>query len=377
MEEIYVKRQHDRVCSRLSPHLLSLLLLSMFALNACSTPFGGSTKVILKFAPTATPFPMPVITVTMKQQGVIQLQAFQQWINLLKQNGGNSSQYDRQYTSDQQALQNATTLADYKSALNALNAQVQTIEMPAMKTEATNLHQKLQQQAMAWGQQHTYYNAYDQKTYNLGFEYTAIGIGSWSQDDIDGSASVSDYQQAIENLQVYMTNFQAMTANATDPTPYNQPHRTDLQLMQHYNRMNDSVLVVSLQEQAMRVYNHGQLVNSFLVTTGMPDRPTPPGNWWIESKQTNTTFKSGVQPGQPGYYPPTPIDYAMQYHSEGYFIHDSWWRNDYGPHKNFPHIDSSGDSFAFEGSHGCVNMSKVDSAWIYNFVSLFTGLIIY
>src|ERR1051326_2999565 len=165
--------------------------------------------------------------------------------------------------------------------------------------------------------------------------------------------------------------------NSSDKTAYNLPHKSDLALMKHYDKLKGKVLVVSLDEQAMRVYDKGKLVNAFLVTTGRPDRPSIPGVWWIEGKLTHTVFKAGVPKSSPEYYPDTPINFAMQYHSNGYFIHDSWWRDDYGPGTNYPHQDASGDIFSSQGSHGCVNMSKISAGWVYNYVQIYTSIIIY
>ncbi|HLG75776.1 MAG TPA: L,D-transpeptidase, partial [Ktedonobacteraceae bacterium] len=70
--------------------------------------------------------------------------------------------------------------------------------------------------------------------------------------------------------------------------------------------------------------------------------------------------------GSAFWYPDTKINYAMEYHSGGYFFHDSWWRANYGPGTNFPHYDTGGDeSFAGNGSHGCINMAESDIAWLY------------
>ncbi len=113
------------------------------------------------------------------------------------------------------------------------------------------------------------------------------------------------------------------------------------------------------------------------MTTGQPDLPSPPGTWWIEGKKHPTVFKSTAPKGSPDWYPDTPITYAMQYHSNGYFFHDAWWRTEFGPGTNFPHQDPNGDPFAGHGSHGCVNMSTSDSAWLYGFVSVFTRVVIY
>lgn len=363
--------------SRLRPSFLIVFLLIMLFMSACASPFSSTNTVAKNIVPAPTPFPTPTVDAATLHQGQAQLQVFQQWISLMKQYGGSTGKYQQQYATDQQALQNASTIAIYTKALNTLDTHVKAIQLPAIKAEATGLHQQLLQKADAWGQQHTYYNAPDNTTYHLGFEYTAQGIGGWSQSDIDSSQTLADYQQTIENLQMYLYNFQQMDTNSRDTTPYNRPHQTDMALMKHYGKTSGVTLVVSLQEQAMRVYDNGTLINSFLVTTGRPDRPTPPGVWWVEGKQTHTTFKSGVKPGQPGYYPDTPINYAIAYHSNGYFVHDSWWRDDYGPHMNFPHTDSSGDSFANFGSHGCVNMRTSDVGWVYAHIQLFTSIIIY
>jgi lipoprotein-anchoring transpeptidase ErfK/SrfK len=127
----------------------------------------------------------------------------------------------------------------------------------------------------------------------------------------------------------------------------------------------------------LRAYSNGKLVKTFQVVTGQPDLPSPPGNWWIEGKQHPTTFKSSEPQGSPDWYPPTKINYAMQYHSNGYYFHDAWWRTEFGHDLNYPHQDPDGDPFAGQGSHGCVNMSTDDAAWLYSFVSIYTQIIIY
>jgi len=359
----------------LSTLILSGLVLTLLLLSACSSA-NSSVNAAGNSGQTGA-IAIPTIDQTLKNQGDTQLQSFQQWIGLVKQYGGDTTTYQQQYDADQQALQKATTTTAYKNALNTLNTQVAAIQIPAMKIEDQKLQQQLKQEVSAWGQQHKYHNPSDNTDYPLGFEYADNGIGSWAQDDLTLAKTIADYQQAIENLNMYLTNFQALRDNTKDSKPYNLVHQTDLELMQHYGKMNEKVIIVSLEEQAMRVYDRGKLVNSFLVTTGRPDRPTPPGVWWVEGKQSPTVFKAGVPQSSPEWYPDTPINYAMQFHSEGYFIHDSWWRSDYGPGTNFPHTDSSGDPFSAQGSHGCVNISKDNAAWVYGFVKLYTSIIIY
>jgi len=307
----------------------------------------------------------------------MQLETFQQWISLMQQYGGNVDHYKQLYTNYQQALTHATADASYQTTLKTLNEQVATIKLPALKAEALSLQQKMAQEASMWAQKHTYYDSYNGTTYNLGYEYAAIANYP-TLDQLDGAQTVADYQYAIGQLNNSLTNFQAYQKNFSDRTPYSQVHQTDTQLMQKYNYTDGKVVVVSLSEQAMRVYQDNKLVNSFQVVTGMPDHPSLPGTWWIETRQTDIKFTSGKQPGQDGYYPPTPIAFAMLYHSGGYFIHESWWRTEYGPTMQFPHVDSGGSSFAAQGSHGCVNMSTATVQWLYNYVTVdTTRMIVY
>jgi hypothetical protein len=297
----------------------------------------------------------------------------------MQQYKGSITTYQQQYNSDQQVLRTASSDAAYKTALHTLNTHVAAIQIPAMKTESNFLFQELQQDAANFGKQHTYYDSYDNTTYPLGYEYGSNGaLGPlWVQGELSSAQTLMDYQQVIEDLNMDLTNLQAMVADFGDKTPYNQVHQTDIQLMQHYHYMNSKVVIVSLDEQVVRVYNDGKLVNAFQVTTGQPDLPSPPGTWWVEGMQSPTEFKADVPPSSPEWYPPTPINYAMQFHSLGYFLHDSWWRSEYGPGTNFPHLDPGGTQYSIHGSHGCVNMSEENAAWLYSFVQIYTHVLIY
>ena len=358
--------------------LCGLLLACALLLGACSSgaPLSKSGDPAQNAANTPTLTPSPTVSPALQQQGTAQLQTFQQWIALMQQYGGNVSTYQQQYTSDQQALNAATSDSAFQSALHTLNGHVAAIKLPALKTEANSLQQKLTQEANAWSNTHTYYDSYDGVTYHLGYEYQGV-VDYPAQALLDGSTTIASYQYVIEQLNIWLNNFQAYQANFNDKTPYNRVHTTDTQLMQKYGELSGKVIVISLSEQAMRVYQDGKLVNAFLVVTGMPDHPSLPGSWWVETRQTNIQFTSGKQPGQDGYYPPTPIPYAMRYHSNGYYLHESWWRTRYGPHMQFPHpTDPGGTSFSERGSHGCVNMSHDDVVWLYSFAQVDTTKII-
>lgn len=375
METIRPIKQHFPAANRFL--LISLcLLLATLLVSACSNATTNQTKQKANSSIT----PTPAISQPLQQQGNAALQAFQQWIQLLQQNGGDAGVYEQQYRSDQQALSQAKTSKQYTAALKTLQTQTDAIKIPALKQEGLSLQKQLQQEVSNWGKQHQFHDSYNGQTYSQDYEYdnqNGIGGPLWLQEEMNAEQSVADYQQTVEDLQMWLYNFQEMKANFSDNTPYNQTHQADTNLLQHYGYLNTRVVIVSLNEQNLRAYENGKLVKAFRVTTGQPSLPTPPGTWWIEGKQHPTVFKSIAPKGSPDWYPDTPITYAMQYHSNGYFFHDAWWRTQFGPGSNYPHQDPNGDPFAGQGSHGCINMSTSDAAWMYGFVSLYTRIIIY
>ncbi|GHO41935.1 L,D-transpeptidase family protein [Ktedonospora formicarum] len=131
-------------------------------------------------------------------------------------------------------------------------------------------------------------------------------------------------------------------------------------------------IVVNLSQQRLYAYVNGKQVYTTLVTTGRPELPTPTGTFRIFVKLHPTTFYSSYPIGSPYYYAPTYINYALEFQYGGYFLHDSWWRNNYGPGTQYPHHDSSGNPSANFGSHGCINMPVSAAAWLYNWAPIGT-----
>lgn len=110
---------------------------------------------------------------------------------------------------------------------------------------------------------------------------------------------------------------------------------------------------ISLSRQWIWAYDGGSVALSAPVTTGAPDKPTPAGLYYIQAKIPNFVFRSPWAPSSPYWYPDSPTHYAMQFRTDGYYIHDAPWRPYYGPGTNLPHLDPDGT--VREGSHGCVN----------------------
>ena len=313
--------------------------------------------------------------------GRAKLAEFSSQIDLLKKYGQNTTTFQQRLTIDQASLAQAKSISDYLKASAQIDSDTNSIQLPLVQGQATYLLKQFHQEVSNWGNSHQYHDAYDGGVYNLDYEYDTQGIGSDADAAVQSAQTIDDYQSAIDLINNDVLHLRAMEADYSDKTAWNQPHATDISLMKHYNVYGPSsgqVLVVSLVEQTLRYYNNGKLVRSFLIVSGQYMRPSVPGFWSIILREHPTEFKSTEPPGSAFWYPPTPIQYAMEYHSGGYFFHDSWWRADYGPGMNFPHSDSSGTtSFNDNGSHGCINMNPSDVAWLYSQIGWGTPVIMY
>jgi lipoprotein-anchoring transpeptidase ErfK/SrfK len=321
-----------------------------------------------------------VSTVAIPYVGQVKLNQFSSDIQLIKQyNGMDVSKYQQELQNDQQALNNAKTVSDFLHVSAQIDADISSIQFPLTEAQANYLLQKFHQEVKAWGQSHQYHDKYNGQYYPLDYEYDEQGIGSDADYAVQSAQSLDDYQSAIDLINNDMLHLQMMEQDYSDNTPYNQPHQEDLTLMNHYGVANASeVLVVSLVEQVLRYYQNGKLVKTFYITSGQYDKPSPPGLWQVFVRESPTVFKSSEPKGSAFWYPDTNINFAMEYHSGGYFFHDSWWRADYGQGTNFPHYDSGGDeSFAGDGSHGCINMQEQQAGWLYHNTTYNAQVILY
>jgi lipoprotein-anchoring transpeptidase ErfK/SrfK len=125
------------------------------------------------------------------------------------------------------------------------------------------------------------------------------------------------------------------------------------------------VIKVSVSQQHLYAYEDGKLVFDTLVITGRPELATPIGTFKVTRKLHPTTFYSPYPKTSPYYYPPTYINYALNFWGEVY-LHDATWRPVFGP------------SVAVnDRSHGCVNMTLNAAAWLYNWAPIGTTVVVY
>jgi hypothetical protein len=313
--------------------------------------------------------------------GAVKVKQLSDDINQLKTWGVNTAAYQPRLTADQQALANAKNINDFLKVSAQIDRDMASIQFPLVQGQANYLLKQFHQEVTKWGNTHQYHDSYDGGVYNLDYEYDIQGIGSDADAAVQAAQTLDDYRSVLDLINSDFLHLHAMEADYSDKTSWTQPHASDISLMQHYGVSGSTggqVLVVSLFEQTVRYYNNGKLVRPFQVVTGQYMKPSVPGFWSIFVREHPTEFKSSEPPGSAFWYPPTPIQYAMEYHSGGYFLHDSWWRGIYGQGMNFPHSDPSGTtSFNGNGSHGCINMDPNDVAWLYSQIPWGTPVIVY
>ena len=135
----------------------------------------------------------------------------------------------------------------------------------------------------------------------------------------------------------------------------------------------DKALTISLGEQVLRAYSHGQQVFWTYVTTGRPGLETDPGNFKVYWKVAPWTMHSPWPKGSPYWYPDSKVSMVMWFNG-GAGIHDAYWRSRYGPGTNVPHYDPTGED---NGTHGCVNVPYRNMVWLWNWTPTNTPVIVY
>ncbi len=105
-------------------------------------------------------------------------------------------------------------------------------------------------------------------------------------------------------------------------------------------------VTVDLSEQRLYAYENGRLIKTFLVSTGLPGTPTNPGTFHISQKIYSHLYSG------PDYYFPNTL-YNLRFDGSR-LLHGAFW------HNNFGH----------PMSHGCVNISYTNAAWLYDWMQI-------
>ncbi len=253
-----------------------------------------------------------------------------------------------------------------------------TLRTAQLRNQAHSLLSQFHDEVNHWGNAHIYHDSYDGRNYLLDSGYTQQGMGTLLDAMVAGAYTDKAFQTMIDKTENLLFNLRMLEADYRDQMPFDAVHATDLQLLQHYQLQKKQVVVISLVEQTVRVYQGSKLVQAFLVTSGRPEHPSLPGVWPTANRFSPTIFTSPFPEGSSFWFPPTTINYAILYHLGGYFIHDSWWRSVYGPGTQFPHPDVSENSaFSNSGSHGCINLPEQAAGWLYQHTNWDTTILVY
>jgi lipoprotein-anchoring transpeptidase ErfK/SrfK len=120
-------------------------------------------------------------------------------------------------------------------------------------------------------------------------------------------------------------------------------------------------LEVDLTNKRMYAYQQTDLVKTFLVSAGAPATPTVVGTFAIYSKYARQTMSGANADGSHYVQPNVPW---INYFYRDYAIHGNYWR----PNSYFGNINSS---------HGCVGVTPGDGAWVFNWASVGTPVVVH
>ena len=110
---------------------------------------------------------------------------------------------------------------------------------------------------------------------------------------------------------------------------------------------------VNIGSQTITAYEGSTPVKSSLVSTGIAVHPTIVGRFAIYAKYTAIRMTGGT-PGVDYYNLPN-VPWTMFFY-RGFAVHGTYWHHNFGTPM----------------SHGCVNLSIPDAAWLYSFASVGT-----
>lgn len=110
---------------------------------------------------------------------------------------------------------------------------------------------------------------------------------------------------------------------------------------------------VILSSQRTVAWQGSTPVRSMVVSTGISRYPTPPGRFHIYAKYPSVAMSG------PGYYLPG-VPHTMFFY-RGYAIHGTYWHSNFGRPM----------------SHGCINLTRADAAWLYSWASVGTPVVIH
>jgi hypothetical protein len=287
---------------------------------------------------------------------------------------GDAATFAYQRDTAARALASAGDQAAHLASAQTFAAQIMGVELPLLHLQAQADTQALVALVTS-AQRERLRDPFTDAYYPAAYEYADPIVGyPHILAELHAAKTVAAVQRADNDATVMSESLRALLADLKDKTPAAQPHAADLRLLQQMGFTHGKVIVVSLVEQVIRFYDDGKLVNWSYVTTGRPELPSPPGIHFAVSKASPVLFVSPEARTSPLWFEPTPVHYAILYANGDDFIHDAWWRTQFGPGTQLPHYDP----IAFNGgSHGCVNLPLKAMTWVYDWTPVGAPVVVY
>jgi lipoprotein-anchoring transpeptidase ErfK/SrfK len=153
------------------------------------------------------------------------------------------------------------------------------------------------------------------------------------------------------NTPTHTPTFTPTFTNTITPPTQAEPQPTEK--LRKVNRpddvkKNERWIDVVLSRQKLLVYQGDELVEKFIVSTGISKYPTVKGKFTIYVK-----YKFADMRGSDYFLEDVPF---VMYFYEDYGIHGTYWHNNFGTPM----------------SHGCVNLRTEDAKWLFNYVNVGT-----
>lgn len=116
-------------------------------------------------------------------------------------------------------------------------------------------------------------------------------------------------------------------------------------------------VVVDISEQRLSAFENGGVVNTFLISSGLPNYESPRGSFSITRKVYSKWYRGTNRDGSVWSYPNTL--YNMNF-TGPYYLHGTYWHNNFGK----------------KMSHGCINIAYPNAEWLWNWSEIGTPVVV-
>jgi len=145
----------------------------------------------------------------------------------------------------------------------------------------------------------------------------------------------------------------ALLYGGSAPVRSEQFHNLMARRILELQQSSERWIEIDLTRQRLMAWEGNNLVYAVIVSTGKPSTPTRVGTFTIQTKYRSTRMVG------PGYDVPD-VPYTM-YYDGGMAIHGAYWHNMFGT----------------PVSHGCTNVAVDHAAWLFEWASVGTPVVVH